>query len=65
MWSMANDGIPNQISDFGRNKQYGSLYANNYLIFGGGGASISRYNDFQNILRSNPCPQTSQGRTGQ
>jgi hypothetical protein len=55
MWSMGNDGIPNMISDFGRNQEYGSLLAQNYTTTGGG--SVSRINDFENILPHNPCPQ--------
>jgi hypothetical protein len=58
MWSIGNDGIPNMISDFGGNQQYGSLLSQNYTIRGGG--TVARYNDFENILPSNPCPQGSQ-----
>jgi hypothetical protein len=55
MWSIGNDGIPNMISDFGKNNQYGSLLAQNYTTRGGG--SVARFNDFENILPHNPCPQ--------
>ena len=55
MWSMGNDGIPNMISDFGRNQQYGSLLSQNYTTVGGGSQAF--YQDFQNILPQNPCPQ--------
>ena len=55
MWSMGNDGIPNMISDFGRNQQYGSLLSQNYTTVGGGSQAF--YLDFQNILPQNPCPQ--------
>ena len=55
MWSIGNDGIPNMISDFGKNQQYGSLLAQNYTTTGGG--SVVRLNDFENILPQNPCPQ--------
>jgi hypothetical protein len=57
MWSMGNDGIPNMISDFGKNQEYGSLLAQNYTTTGGG--SVARFNDFENILAHNPCPQLS------
>ena len=36
MWSMGSDGIPNMISDFGRNQQYGWLLAQNYTTTGAG-----------------------------
>jgi hypothetical protein len=55
MWSMANDGIPNMISDFGRNQQYGSLLSQNYTTKGN--VVVARYNDYENILAHNPCPQ--------
>jgi len=55
MWSMGNDGIPNMISDFGKNQQYGSLLSQNYTTVGGGSQAF--YQDFQNILPQNPCPQ--------
>jgi hypothetical protein len=52
-WQFGND-IPGETSDFGRNSEYGSLYAQNYTVKGGG--YVSRYNDFDNII-SNPCEQ--------
>jgi hypothetical protein len=55
MWGMANDGIPNMISDFGGDQEYGSLFSNNYVVKGGG--SVARFNDFQNVLAHNPCQQ--------
>ncbi len=55
MWSIGNDGIPNMISDFGRNQQYGPLLAQNYTTKGN--VVVSRLNDFENILPHNPCPQ--------
>jgi hypothetical protein len=55
MWSIGNDGIPNMISDYGRNDQYGPLLSQNYTVKGGG--SVARFNDFENILPHNPCPQ--------
>jgi hypothetical protein len=42
-------------NDFGRNNQYGSPIPNNYIKFGGGGASTVFYNDFRQVL-ANPCP---------
>ncbi len=43
-------------NDFGKNAGYGSLLANPYLIFGGGGASHLVINDFRNVFSHNPCP---------
>jgi hypothetical protein len=42
-------------NNFGRNAQYGSLLSTTYLAFGGGGATIDRFNNFRQIL-PNPCP---------
>jgi hypothetical protein len=55
MWSFGNDGIPNMISDFGNNQQYGPLFAQTYTTMGGG--SNVQLNVFQNTLPHNPCPQ--------
>jgi hypothetical protein len=55
MWSIGNDGIPGQISDFGGNAQYGPLLSQNYTTKNN--VVVARYNDFENILPSNPCPQ--------
>jgi hypothetical protein len=54
MWGFGND-LPGATTDFGRNAQYGSLLSLTYLAFGGGGATIQRFNDFRQII-SNPCP---------
>jgi hypothetical protein len=54
-WLLGND-IPGVTSnDFGKNSQYGPLLSLTYLAFGGGGATLSRFNDFRNVLNSNPC----------
>jgi hypothetical protein len=55
MWSIGNDGIPNMISDFGQNNQYGPLLSQNYTTKGN--VVVARFNDFENILPHNPCPQ--------
>jgi hypothetical protein len=52
VWQFGND-IPGEITDFGRNAQYGSLLQLDYTTKGGG--TVKRYNDFRNIIR-NPCP---------
>jgi hypothetical protein len=56
-WQFGND-IPGETSDFGKNAEYGSLYAQNYTVKGGG--YQSRFNDFQNLV-SNPCEQPVHG----
>ena len=56
-WLEGND-IPGLTqNDFGQNSEYGSLLSSTYLAFGGGGATLNRYNNFRQIL-SNPCPAT-------
>jgi hypothetical protein len=42
-------------NDFGRNAQYGTLLSTTSLAFGGGGATINRFNNFRQII-PNPCP---------
>jgi len=55
-WIFGND-VPGLTSnDFGKIDQYGALFKSTYLAFGGGGATVSRYNNFQNALGTNPCP---------
>ena len=54
MWGFGND-LPGATTDFGRNAQYGTLLSSTYLAFGGGGATIQRFNNFRQII-SNPCP---------
>jgi len=53
-WAFGND-LPGATTDFGRNAQYGALLSTTYLAFGGGGATINRFNNFRQII-SNPCP---------
>jgi hypothetical protein len=55
-WFIGND-VPGQTAnDFGGVSQYGTLLPLTYLIFGGGGATHSVINDFQQNLGTNPCP---------
>lgn len=56
MWGFGND-LPGATSDFGRNAQYGPLLSSTYLVFGGGGATVNRFNNFRGVM-SNPCPAT-------
>jgi hypothetical protein len=50
---------PGTTNDFGKNTGYGSLLSNPYLVFGGGGASAQRINDFRKVFSSNPCPASN------
>jgi hypothetical protein len=55
-WFIGNV-VPGQTAnDFGGVTQYGTLFPQTYLIFGGGGATHTVINDFQNNLGTNPCP---------
>jgi hypothetical protein len=55
VWNLGND-IPGVTSnDFGKNSQYGPLLKLTYPVFGGHGAVFQRYNDFRNVMSSNPC----------
>ncbi|HEY6469738.1 MAG TPA: hypothetical protein VI434_08205 [Candidatus Dormibacteraeota bacterium] len=53
-WQFGNH-IPGSTNDFGQNAQYGSLLNANYILFGGGGVSVTRFNVFRKILSTNPC----------
>ena len=52
-WQFGNH-IPGSRNDFGQNAQYGSLLNATYILFGGGGTSVTRFNTFRQIL-NNPC----------
>ncbi|HEX7737314.1 MAG TPA: hypothetical protein VF458_20880 [Ktedonobacteraceae bacterium] len=54
-WLLGNDIPGLTTNDFGKNNQYGSLLFLNYLAFGGGGATLTRTNDFRQVLDHNPC----------
>jgi hypothetical protein len=55
MWGFGNS-MPGR-NDFGRNNQYGPPISNNYIKFGGGGASTVFYNVFRQVM-TNPCPSS-------
>ncbi|MGE5291824.1 MAG: hypothetical protein ACM3ML_32445 [Micromonosporaceae bacterium] len=55
-WFIGNDVPGLTATDFGKVNQYGSLLSLAYLAFGGQGATITRFNDFRNVFKSNPCP---------
>jgi len=54
-WNLGTD-MPSTITDFGKNAGWGTLLSTTYLAFGGGGATIQRFNNFRNVMSSNPCP---------
>ena len=56
MWGIGST-LPHTINDFGGNSttEFGSLYGTNYYVFGGGGTTQFRYNNYQRVLRNNPC----------
>jgi hypothetical protein len=60
MWGFGN-ALPGATTDFGRQAQWGTLLSSTYLAFGGGGATIQRFNNFRQIL-PNPC--TAGGQPG-
>lgn len=47
--------IPGSTNDFGQDAGYGTLLGSTYLVFGGGGASSVRFNNFRQILSDIPC----------
>jgi hypothetical protein len=55
VWQLGG-AIPGTTNDFGKNAGYGTLIHPRYLVFGGHGATVRKYNDFRNLLAVNPCP---------
>jgi len=53
LWQLGNH-IPGSTNDFGQNAQYGTLLNLTYTTTGGG--PTTRYNDFRQVLSTNPCP---------
>jgi hypothetical protein len=53
-WQFGNH-IPGSANDFNRNAEYGPLLNATYILFGGGGTSVTRFNTFRKILSTNPC----------
>jgi hypothetical protein len=56
---MLGGRIPGATNDFGKNAGYGPLLKLTYLVLGGGGATLQRFNDFRNVFAQNPCPAGS------
>ena len=55
-WFIGNRVPGLTANDFGGVSQYGTLFPQEFLIFGGGGTTHSVIDDFQNNLGTNPCP---------
>ncbi|HLY81872.1 MAG TPA: hypothetical protein VKQ71_02745 [Acidimicrobiales bacterium] len=51
-WQFGNV-IPGNTNNFGGNSEYGSLLPLTYLAFGGGGSTITRFNDFRGVISNN------------
>jgi len=54
-WALGNFIPGHTVNDFGGINQYGPLLRLTYPLFGGLGATTSRFNDFRNVVSSNPC----------
>ena len=54
-WAFGNDIPGHTVTDFGGLNQYGPLLRLRYLAFGGQGATLTRLNNFRQILDTNPC----------
>ena len=52
-WNLGTE-MPNTTNDFNKNAGWGTLLSTTYLAFGGGGATIQRFNNFRKVM-SNPC----------
>ena len=53
-WRIGNH-IPGSQNDFGQDNQYGQLLSVSYTAFGGGGAPLTYFEDYRQILSHNPC----------
>jgi hypothetical protein len=58
VWQLGGTHIPGTTNTFGGNtaSEYGPLLQYFIETFGGGGATSTRYNNFRQVLSSNPCP---------
>ena len=54
-WALGSDIPGHTVNDFGQLDQYGALLKLSYPAFGGLGATVSRYNNFRQVLSNNPC----------
>jgi len=51
VWGIGST-LPRTRSDFGRNAQYGALLS---LTYTAGAGTVQRFNDFRNVLPTDPC----------
>jgi len=49
------DTLPNTVSNYGGDSQYGPLLQSTYWAFGGKGAPVQRYNNFNSGVLTNNC----------
>lgn len=54
-WLMGDDVPGLTRDDFGGVRQYGRLFPQRYLVFGGHGATQTTINDFKHTFGTNPC----------
>jgi hypothetical protein len=54
-WLIGDDVPGLTRDDFGKQNQYGTLYPQSYLVFGGAGTVHDVINDFHQNLTGNPC----------
>jgi len=59
VWQLGGANLPQTIDDFGGNStaEYGSLLQRVFQAFGSTTAVVSAYQDFRQVVSSNPCPQ--------
>lgn len=55
-WTVGQSVPGFSTQDYGANAQYGALLPVTYIA-GPDGATVTRFNDYQNILPGNPCPR--------
>jgi hypothetical protein len=59
VWQLGGANLPETIDHFGGNStaEYGSLLPLTYQAFGSSTAVVQLFNNFRQVLSSNPCPQ--------
>ncbi len=54
-WFIGNDVPGLTATDFGGVTQFGTLFGQKFLAFGGGGTTFTGFDDYQKVLPNNPC----------
>jgi hypothetical protein len=54
-WLVGNDVPGLTHNDFGGVSQFGTLFPQVFLVFGGGGTTVTKFEDYQQLLSGNPC----------